>query len=327
MRKATGGSATLLVPGGIEDLTGGNLYDGVMVEALRDRGWRVDVAEGGPHPEVDVVIQDSLSIPAGPPDCDALVALFHQIPSEANGRADWRSAEDAVLRRASVAIAVSDHIARTISARTNTRVVVIPPGWDRAWGRRRTEEPQVLCVSNATRVKGIPDALEAFRRARLEGARFTLVGDARRDPSEWERIRSTASLDDLSVDLPGILPPGKLAERYSAARVMLSASRYEGWPIAVAEAMASGVPVVAFDVPGIRELVGDGGSGLLVQPGDVESLADALRRLWDEPALRLRMGQEARQRATTWPTWQSSASRFVEVIETVAAGRQPTTSR
>ena len=70
MRTARGSgpcSATLLVPGGIEALTGGNLYDGTMVATLRNRGWRVDVAEERPRPDVDVVIQDSLSISAGPP--------------------------------------------------------------------------------------------------------------------------------------------------------------------------------------------------------------------------------------------------------------------
>jgi len=318
-------SATLLVPGGIERLTGGNLYDGVMVAALRNRGWRVDVDEAQPRQGVDVVIQDSLSIPAGPPGGEAqLVALLHQVPSDAQGRAGWREAEDAVLQRASVVIAVSDHIARTVSARTEARVVVIPPGWDRASARRRSEDAEVLCVANATPVKGIPDALEAFRRAKLDQATFTLVGDAQRDPSEWERIHAAASAGGVALVLDGLVPPDALAERYAAARVILSASRYEGWPIAIAEAMASAVPVVAFDVPGVRELVRDGVDGLLVEPGDIDALAAALRRVWEEPALRSRMGLEAKRRATAWPTWDQSAARFVEVIEALVADRQRT---
>jgi glycosyltransferase involved in cell wall biosynthesis len=299
-----------------------------MVDALRNRGWRVDVGEDLQRPDVDVVIQDSLSIPTGPPGGDApLVALLHQIPSDANDRAEWRAAEEAVLRRASVVIAVSDHIARTVSARSGTRVAVISPGWDRAWARRRSEDAEILCVGNATPVKAIPDALEAFHLAMLDDARFTLVGDARRDPSEGEKTHAAASRDGSAVDLLGILPRDGLAERYATARIMLSASRYEGWPIAIAEAMASGVPIVAFDVPGIRELVRDGADGLLVEPGDVDSLAAALGRLWDDSALRSRMGVEARRRASAWPTWQRSAARFVEVIETVAAGAHSTTSR
>ena len=324
--RAGASSATVLVPGGIERLTGGNLYDGFMIDALRNRGWWVTVADEQPRPDVDVVIQDSLSIPAGPPEGKTpLVALLHQIPSEVGG--EDRRAEDAVLQRASVVIAVSDHIAAAVSARTGARVVVISPGWDRAWARLRNDDAEVLCVANATPVKAIPDALEAFRRANLDDATFTLVGDAQRDQSEWETIRVAASSESSGVVLSGILPPDELAERYAAARVMLSASRYEGWPIAMAEAMASGVPVVAFDAPGIRELVRDGVDGLLVEPGDVDSLAAALRGLWGAPALRSRMGLEARRRARAWPTWKSSSARFVEVIEALVADAQPATSR
>ncbi|MFL5767511.1 MAG: glycosyltransferase family 4 protein [Actinomycetota bacterium] len=314
-------AATLLVPGGIERLTGGNVYDGVMVAALRSRGWHVDVADGRPGSHVDVVIQDSLSIRSGPPDGGApLVPLFHQIPSDADGGEDLRPAEDAVLRRSSAAIAVSNHIAQAVSERSDVRVAVIPPGWDRAWAHRRSERGEVLCVANATPVKAIPDALEAFHRAELAHATFTLVGDARRDRSEGRRIEAAASAGPSAVSLPGVLPPAALADRYASARVLVSASRYEGWPIAIAEAMASAVPVVAFDIPGVRELVRDGIDGLLVEPGDVDSLAASLRRLWDEPSLRSKMGSEASRRARAWPTWQDSEGRFVEVIEAVVDG-------
>jgi glycosyltransferase involved in cell wall biosynthesis len=319
------GSAMLLVPGGIERLTGGNIYDGVMVAALRERGWRVDVQDEWRRTDVDVVIQDSLAIPDGPPDSDRpLVALLHQIPSDLER--GTQPAEEAVLRRASFVIAVSDHIARAVSARTASPIVVIPPGWDRACADRRNERAEVLCVANATRVKGIPDAIEAFRRARLADARLTLVGDARRDASEWRRIRAATPVQGSPVTLTGVLPPAELARRYATARLMLSASRYEGWPIAIAEAMASAVPVVAFEVPGVRELVRDGTDGSLVEPGDVDSLAAALGRLWDDPALRSRMGLEASRRARGWPTWTSSSARFVEAIGAVADERHVRTS-
>ncbi|MFL5736565.1 MAG: glycosyltransferase family 4 protein, partial [Actinomycetota bacterium] len=205
-------------------------------------------------------------------------------------------------------------------------VVVVTPGWDRASAPQRNEEPVVLCVANATPVKGIPHAIAAFRDAGLDDARFTLVGDVQRDPAESERIRAASSALRPALLLLGLATPEELAGRYATARVMLSASRYEGWPIAVAEAMASGVPVVAFDVPGVRELVRDGVDGLLVELGDVDSLASALRRLWDDATLRSRMSLEARRRARAWPTWQHSAARFVDVIETVVPGDQPTTS-
>jgi glycosyltransferase involved in cell wall biosynthesis len=102
--------------------------------------------------------------------------------------------------------------------------------------------------------------------------------------------------------------------------VFVTASRYEGWPIAVAEAMASGVPVVGFDVAGVRELARHGEDGVLVPAGDLDGLARALRRVWTDDSLRERMGRAARTRARGWPTWRDAARRFVEALETVVDG-------
>jgi glycosyltransferase involved in cell wall biosynthesis len=70
--------------------------------------------------------------------------------------------------------------------------------------------------------------------------------------------------------------------------------RREGIPVALMEAMAAGLPVVASRLSGIPELVTDGKSGLLTPPGDVAALAAAIRRLHDDPALRERLGRAAR---------------------------------
>jgi glycosyltransferase involved in cell wall biosynthesis len=70
----------------------------------------------------------------------------------------------------------------------------------------------------------------------------------------------------------------------------------EGIPVALMEAMATGLAVVASDISGIPELVDDGETGLLVPPGDPRALADAIERLHDDPALRARLGDAARAR-------------------------------
>jgi len=81
------------------------------------------------------------------------------------------------------------------------------------------------------------------------------------------------------------------------ADVFLLASRSEGLPLSVIEAMAAGLPVVASDVGGLRELVRDGETGTLVPPGDPVALADALRPLLADRELRRRLGMAARERA------------------------------
>jgi glycosyltransferase involved in cell wall biosynthesis len=311
----------LVVPGRLRGASGGNAYDRVMVEALRADGWTVTISDAAPERPEGVVVLDSLAIPAGPPDGPgSLVALLHQLPSDANDRPEWREPESRVLRASSLVIAVSRHLAERVKAETDAPVVVVPPGWDSAASERHDDDGSVLCVGHAGPHKGVADAIEAFRRADLNDAVFRLAGDHRRDAGEADRIDAFAASLGSRLALDGVLDAASLAGRYATARVLISASRYEGWPIAVAEAMASGVPVVAFDVVGVRELVRHEEDGVLVPVGDLDGLARALRRVWTDPALRDRLGRSARARARGWPTWRDASRRFVEAVGSLAVG-------
>jgi colanic acid/amylovoran biosynthesis glycosyltransferase len=86
------------------------------------------------------------------------------------------------------------------------------------------------------------------------------------------------------------------ADVVAAPSVPSSDGRREGIPVVLMEAMASGVPVVASRLSGIPELVKDGRTGLLVPPRDAQALADALERMYRDPALRRRLGGAGRQK-------------------------------
>ena len=90
----TSRKAAFVVPGGIEAVTGGNLYDWYVIQALERAGWDVSVEEPGGAPvDTDVVVIDSLAFGYGPPPTDTpVVALAHQLPSEANRRPGYRRA-------------------------------------------------------------------------------------------------------------------------------------------------------------------------------------------------------------------------------------------
>jgi glycosyltransferase involved in cell wall biosynthesis len=83
----------------------------------------------------------------------------------------------------------------------------------------------------------------------------------------------------------------------AAADIFALPSHFEGLPMSVIEAMLCGLPVVATGIRGPREQVVDGETGFLVPPGTVAPLADALRRLAEDPLLRMRMGAAGRARA------------------------------
>ena len=154
----------------------------------------------------------------------------------------------------------------------------------------------VVAVSRLVRHKGYPELLRAMEA--VPGAVLWVVG---------ERLASDHG-DTMAADFAraeAVLGPRfrRLGYRHDVARVLAAAdvfalpSHFEGLPMSVIEAMLSGLPVVATDISGPREMVVPGETGLLVPPATVAPLAGALAMLAADPALRRRMGEVGRARA------------------------------
>ncbi len=104
-------------------------------------------------------------------------------------------------------------------------------------------------------------------------------------------------LRDGIPEAVGFVPPSELGAYYERAAVVACPSRREGYGVAAREAMAYGRPVVASAVGGLLDAVEDGVTGVLVPPGDVRALREAVERLLADPGERRRLGVAARQRA------------------------------
>jgi glycosyltransferase involved in cell wall biosynthesis len=102
-----------------------------------------------------------------------------------------------------------------------------------------------------------------------------------------------------------------------ASDIFVLASRFEGYGMALSEAIAHGVPVVSTTAGAIPQTV-PAAAGLLVPPDDVAALASALRRLIERPDERRRLAAAARAAAARLPTWPDSARLFARAIETAA---------
>lgn len=170
------------------------------------------------------------------------------------------------------------------------RTVVIHNAVDvQAALRAQPDEGEVLVVS-VGRLKYPKDMRTLLEAAAQVPGTWTLeiVGDG----PEREALESLTSerlrLVGERGDVPALL---------AGASVFVLSSRSEGLPISVIEAMAAGLPVVASDVGGLRELVENGVTGILVPPGDAGALGDALGRLVGDPQLRRAMGDASRARA------------------------------
>jgi glycosyltransferase involved in cell wall biosynthesis len=177
------------------------------------------------------------------------------------------------------------------------------PG-DRAEARRAVGiDPSARVVAwhghAQLRRKGLDVLLEAWARSRPAGgddALLLLVGTTRN--TDDLRRRVAASTGVRWIDRY-VLDRDELWRYLSAADVYCLSSRHEGFAVAPIEAMSCGLPVVATDVSGVRDLLGDGedGGGVIVPPEDPAALAAALARLLDEPRVSAELGRRARVRA------------------------------
>jgi glycosyltransferase involved in cell wall biosynthesis/peptidoglycan/xylan/chitin deacetylase (PgdA/CDA1 family) len=160
----------------------------------------------------------------------------------------------------------------------------------------------IVCVARLVEVKGHRFLIEACERLKQRGLDFSchLVGDGPLRRSITRQIVSVG-LEDRII-LHGSLSRSEVARLMARADVVVLASsptkdgRREGIPVSLMEAMASGLPVVATAISGVPELVESGTSGLLVPPGDVVELADALEQLARSPAVRRAMGRAGREK-------------------------------
>ena len=206
-----------------------------------------------------------------------------------------------LLRPASAVICVSDVLAETMRSIGVEHARCIPNGVDIPTERLdETEEPFVLYAGRLSPEKGIGELVEATR-----GMRLVVAGDG--------------PLRALVPNALGFVPHDELERLYDRAAIVVLPSYREGLPICVLEAMAHGRPVVATTVGGIPQLVEDGRTGLLVEPGDAEGLRAALERLLGDPELRRRMGRAARVRVERLCSWERVTDETLAAYEAVAA--------
>jgi glycosyltransferase involved in cell wall biosynthesis len=219
-----------------------------------------------------------------------------------------------------------DLVARGFDA---DRIRVIHPGVDAERFRpdaalARSDRPLFLYVGRLKRYKAVETAIHAvvaLRRGPVPEARLLIAGDGD-DRARLERCAAEARAGE-GVEFLGFVSEARKLELYRRAWAVVFPSPKEGWGITNVEAAACGTPAVASDSPGLRESVRDGETGRLVPHGDVAALAEALRGLASDTALRARLGRGARAFAESLP-WSQTADETVQHLEeAVAAWRRP----
>lgn len=174
-------------------------------------------------------------------------------------------------------------------------------------------ELRVLALGSLVRVKGLDTVIQALALMPAR-CRLSLVGTG----PEQDRLASLAT--DLGVNgrvrFVGARSPAEIPSLMAEHDVLVLASRAEGRPNAVLEAMAAGRAVVASDISAVREILRDGVTGLLFPVGDAAALAQQLKQLSTDPNLRARLGEAARQSVLRL-TWRSAALRYADLYAEV----------
>ena len=346
----------VVVPEGVGDPlrpSGGNTYDRRLCEGLSTVGWSVRTREvTGAWPETGaearaalagtldrvpdgaMVLVDGLVASVCPEAIEAAarrlrtVVLMH-MPLGVHRDSPHREQEAATVRASAAVVTTSDWTRRWLLGAYGVepgRVHVARPGVDTA--TLATGSPDggnLLTVGAVTAGKGHDLLVRALAEVADLSWRCSCVGPLTRAPefvaALQEEIRDAGLGDRLR--LLGPRSGEDLDRTYREADVLVVTSRAETYGMVVTEALARGLPVLGCDVGGVSEALGVGADGrppgVLVPAGDVEGLAEAVRRWLGDAGTRRRLRAAAAERRAGLTGWEETAARVARVLEGVAA--------
>jgi len=342
-----------VAPGSLRQLTGGYIYDKHIVEGLRRLGRQVavkTVSERFPNPtradlagaarvlasipKGAVVIVDGLAGGAMPRQIEReaerlrFIALVHHPLAHETGvsRNDairlWAH-ETWTLRHVRHVVVTSPRTAKLLTREYGVkrdRLSWIEPGTEKRPVSRGTGRNSLLCVATVTPRKGYVTLVRALARLTHLDWHLTCLGSLERDRETVKHVRQEIQKAGLTerVTLAGeTASRTRLNVYYDRADLFVLATEYEGYGMAVAEAIASGLPVISTRTGAIPQLVGRD-AGILVPRGNVDMLARVLERVLGERRLLGQLRAGAMKRRTQLPSWEQAVRQFASVIRKVA---------
>jgi glycosyltransferase involved in cell wall biosynthesis len=342
------------VPGDLASATGGYAYDRRMVEELGRLGWQIDIVSLGNGfplasdatraaaeacllavPEGRTIVIDGLALGVLPEAAsqlgarNSLLALIHHPLALESGLSaenvkKLHASERAALAAVRRVVVPSAAMARRLVADYAVppeRISVVLPGSDPVSLAPGSKDSIVRLLSVGALVprKGFDVLIKALAMLVELPWRLTIAGDRTRHRQEAARIDADIARYALGdrIAVLGEVSPEHLDKLYLEADVFALASRFEGYGMAYAEAVAHGLPVVGTSAGAIPDTV-PLGAGILVAPDHPAAFAQALRLVIEDPNERHRLRVAARAAARRLPTWQVSAEIFSRAVE--AAG-------
>jgi glycosyltransferase involved in cell wall biosynthesis len=347
-----------IIPGDLRSATGGYVYDRSIVAGLRALGWQVGVHgldASFPSPTPDAlahagrlfaelpdqacVLVDGLALGAMPQLIEAhsrrlaVVALIHMPLASEFGlapavaerlrRQEQRALE--LVRHVIVTSRSTEHELRECGVDRSLLSVVEPgvatmPIAASPRERGRDGTVKLLCVATVHDGKGHALLIEALAPLARLPWHLWCVGSLTRSPATVQRLTDRLQRLGLTdrVALVGEVPHAAVSELYLAADLFVLPTLRESYCLAVAEALAHGLPVISSRTGAIPELVGDA-AGLLIEPGDREALQAALVRTLEDRDLRSSLRAAALAARTRLTPWPEACERMARVLERICA--------
>ncbi len=180
-----------------------------------------------------------------------------------------------------------------------------------------SDPPRLLCVGRLLPQKGFDLALRAWARlhGQFPGARLLIAGDG---PARAELQQDAADLGLQSVEFLGWVAPDAVPDLINTATLVIMPSRIEPLGLVAVQAAQMARPIVATRVDGLPEVVIHGQTGLLVEPDDVDGLAQAIRHLLEHPSIATAMGQAARRHAEEVLEWNAHVGAYDRLYRQLA---------
>lgn len=177
---------------------------------------------------------------------------------------------------------------------------------------------QLLYTGRLAPVKGLPDLLEAIKRIDKAGLECKLVITGK---GEYKKVLQEKVIDlgiQNKVDFTGFVSREQLVNLYQSSDAFIFPTYYEGLPTSVLEAMAAGLPIVSTNAPGVRDLIDHEETGLIGEPGDIDTLTSNILRVLQNHELRDDLGVAARQKTVSTYDWKIVSQELKSVYEQVA---------
>jgi glycosyltransferase involved in cell wall biosynthesis len=344
----------VVVPEGFDDPgkpTGGNIYDRRVCAGLAEAGWDVVVATvAAAWPVPDTAARAGLTrILSAIPDgeialIDGLIAsptaaqllphagrirltvLLHMpLATALDTRRDASAlrSERVVLRAATGVIVTSEWTRQQVLTRYQIpacRVHVARPGVDRVAAPARPVRGDLICVGAVGRHKGQDLLVEALAELGDLNWHCVLAGPLDREPDFVDQLRTRITRLGYSqrIRFAGVLTEAVLSRAYTTADLLVAPSRSETYGMAVTEALAHGVPVIAAAVGGLPEALGSSADGTrpgeLIPSGDPAALAAAIRGWLGDERHRHRLRAAARERRSNLRGWEETTRETAKAL-------------